>query len=217
MAVIQSGASTDLATVDATGKSIRVNNRPIISATLGSYQCALRSTTMAAGLSAAAVTWSMRYGGNNLCLVEKVIFDGMGSITAFTPGTVTHRLFFSRAFTASQTGGTGATLTGNNHKLRTSYATTAVADIRIGLTGALTGSSFTSDAQALGGVCGAVGAAPAISLDEGILFDANAVGHPIILANNEGLTLQSTVPATGTWDFGITVKWTEVTSAEWTT
>lgn len=217
MAVIQSGISgSDLVTVDPTSKSVRVNNRPIISATLGSYQCQLRSSTMAAGLAANAVVWSFRYGGANLCIVEKVIFDGMGSITAFTPGTVSHRLFSSRDFTASQSGGTGATLTGNNCKLRTSYASTSVADIRIASTGALTGTSFTSDSQALGGVVGGVGAAPAVSVDEGTLFDAYAVGHPIVLANNEGLTLQSTVPATGTWNFGITIKWTEVTTAEWT-
>ena len=215
MADIQSGASVDLVNIDSASKSMRVNNRPIISGTLGSYQCALRSTTMAAGLAANAATWVFRYTGANLCLVEKVIFDGMGGIAAFTAGSVSHRLFAGRSFTASATPGTAATLTGNNCKLRTSYATTAVGQICISTTAVLAGFTAVEDAQGMGGVVGGVTAAAGASVDEGTLFDSYQVGHPHICANNEGLVLRSTVPATGTWDFGVTVKWTEVTAAEW--
>lgn len=170
---------------------------------------------MAAGLAAAAQVWNFRYAGAGLCLVEKVIFDGFGATTAFTPGPAIFRLRAARAFTATLTGGTAAVLTGNNAKLRTSYATTAVGGIGISTTAILAGASFTLDDQAVGGVVNYVGAVPANGVDEGVLFDSYQVGHPFVCANNEGLILQATVPAGGTWNFGITVKWTEVTAAEW--
>lgn len=198
-----------------TGGSTRVSNRPIISATLGAYQCQLRSTTMAAGLGASAATWVFRYTGTNLCLIEKVLFDGMGSIGPFAAGSVSHRLFAGRSFSVSATPGTAAVLTGNNCKLRTSYASTAVGQICISATAALAGFTAVEDSQALGAVMGGVSATAGAMIDEGTLFDQYQVGHPHILANNEGLVLRSTVPATGTWDFGVTVKWTEVTASEW--
>jgi hypothetical protein len=36
--------------------------------------------------------------------------------------------------------------------------------------------------------------------------------HPVLLAQNEGFVVRATVPATGTWQFGITVAWAEVTA-----
>ena len=216
MAVIQSGAlATDLATVDPGSKSLRVNNRPIISGTLGSYTCAQQSGVMAAGLAANAPVWAMRYAGANLCIVEKVIFDGLGSIVGFAAGVVQLRLFVKRANTTSASAGTSATLTGNNCKLRTSYATTGVADIRIASTAILTPGGGANDIQPAGAVLNGVPATAGIGVPGGVFYDAHHVGHPIILATNEGLELQATVPATGTWIFGVSVRWTEVTAAEW--
>jgi hypothetical protein len=34
--------------------------------------------------------------------------------------------------------------------------------------------------------------------------------HPMLLAQNEGFMIRSTVPATGTWAFSVTVEWDEV-------
>jgi hypothetical protein len=34
----------------------------------------------------------------------------------------------------------------------------------------------------------------------------------LLLAQNEGFVVRATVPATGTWQFGVTVVWTEVAS-----
>jgi hypothetical protein len=35
---------------------------------------------------------------------------------------------------------------------------------------------------------------------------------PLLLAQNEGFVLRATVPATGTWQFGVTVVWAEITA-----
>jgi hypothetical protein len=34
--------------------------------------------------------------------------------------------------------------------------------------------------------------------------------HPIILAQNEGIVIRATVPATGVWTAGFTIKWCEL-------
>jgi hypothetical protein len=216
MANIQDPVTAQIAEVDASTSSLRVVQRPAFGSALGSYAASLQSGVMAAGLGAAAEVFQFRYGGANLCLVERVVFDGLGGIVAFTPGVAQFRLFISRSYTASGSGGTAATLTTNNCKLRTSYATTAVADIRIASTAALTSpAGDVPDAQPMGAVIGYVGAAPALTLSEMRLYDAYSTGHPIILAQNEGLILQATVPATGTWTFGVSVRWSEITAAEW--
>jgi len=45
------------------------------------------------------------------------------------------------------------------------------------------------------------------------LFHANPGGEsPLVFAQNEGFVVRATVPATGTWQFGVTVAWTEVTA-----
>jgi hypothetical protein len=198
-----------------------VNNRPIISATLGSYQCSLAITApLGPVVAAGAVLWAFRYAGANLCLVEKVILDGVAVTTAFTAGQAfAARLFVCRSYTASHgTNATpAATLTGNNVKLRTSYASTAVASIHMtGNIAGATGGTRTPDAQPCGAVVGGLAAAGS-QVDEGVLFDAYAQGHPIVLANNEGLEVQNAIatPVAGTISLGVTIKWTEVTAAEW--
>lgn len=219
MAVIQDPISQNIASVDARAKALRANLRPLISSTLGEYACSLTASNSTAAATAVANMWSFRYSGANLCIVTKVVFDGAGVNTAFTAGqAVAFGLFIARGFTASDTGGTGATLTGNNCKLRTSYATTAVADIRIGLpaTGGLTAGTRTLDVQPLGQVAGGLGAVGSM-IPEGALFDAYSVGHPIVLAQNEGLVLQNRIlfPAAGVIQYGVSIYWTECVAAEW--
>lgn len=218
MAIIQDGVNAGtLASVDARSKSLRVNNRPMLSATLGEYSCALRGTNVAAS-AAGSVWWAFRYGGANLCVITKVIFDGAGVSTALTAGqAVAWGLFVARSFTVSaNTGATAATLTGNNCKLRTSYATTGVSAIGISNGANITGNTRTPDAQPMGSVVGGlVGLGTFVS--EAALFDAYSVGHPIVLAQNEGVEVQNliTFPAAGVVNFGVTVHWSELTAAEW--
>jgi hypothetical protein len=200
------------------GGSIRVNNRPIISATLGEYQCSL-SVAPQGPVLAAGIRFAFRYGGANLCLVEKIIFDGAGVTTALTAGQAfTWQAIARRSYTVSDaTGGTAATLTTNNCKLRTSYATTGVSSIHIATAAAvLSGGTSTPDAQPFGSVTAGLAGAGTF-MGEATLFDGYEVGHPQIFAQNEGfsINLLTASPAAGTIGYGFTVKWTEVTPAEW--
>lgn len=220
MAILESGTGGgSKATVDATPLALRVVPRPIISATLGEYQCSLYCQPVAA--QATGVRASFRYAGANLCLVEKIIFDGAGvSTAALTAGqALAWQVFVHRAYTVGHVTGTAtaATLTGNNCKLRTSYSTTQVADIRIATTAtALTGNTSTPDAQPLGQASGAL-VTLGDKLNEYAMFDQYQVGHPLICAQNEGFTINMPIasPAAGAIGWGFTVKWTEVTAAEW--
>jgi hypothetical protein len=36
--------------------------------------------------------------------------------------------------------------------------------------------------------------------------------HPLVLAQNEGISVRATVPATGTWIASFLIKWAEVTA-----
>jgi hypothetical protein len=127
-------------------------------------------------------------------------------------------LSVGRSYTVSPTTGiTSAVLTGNNCKLRTSYATTGVGAIAIANGANITGQTRTLDSQPAGSVVNGLLAPLGSGIAEATLFDAYLVGHPIILANNEGLALTNlvTLPATGVINFGITVQWNEVTAGEW--
>lgn len=215
MAIQIQGNGGTIAEVDGTGfRAQRVTPRPIDPGALGAYRIGMVTGTMAAGLAANSEIFQFRWtDATRLCVVTKIQFDGMGSIVAFAAGVASFRCLASRSFTASGTGGTAATLTGNNLKQRTSMGTSLVGDIRIASTAALGAGTKTNDTQALGQVVFGLPATAGAGVAEGVLFDANAGGgHPLVLAQNEGFVVQATVPATGTWTGGITVEWTEVTA-----
>lgn len=205
--------ASDQMGVNTAANSLPVTFAPNVGA-LGSYSMALSSGTMAAGLGAASPIVSFRYGGANLVIVRKVIFSAGDTSTAFTAGVFTFNMFAARSFSASDTGGTAATLTGNNGKLRTSYGTTAISDFRCSSTATLTAGTRTLDSTALSStsVSDPATAGNTIINAGTILFSSNAGEQPLILANNEGFVIQATVPATGTWTFSVQVYWDEVTA-----
>jgi hypothetical protein len=180
-------------------------------AVLGSYSMGLDSGVMAAGLAGGSPVISFRYGGSNLAIVRKVTISAGGTATAFTAGVATFDLFAARAFTASDTGGTAATLTTNNGKLRTSFATTAISDFRISSTAALAAGTRTLDATQLASVSSSVPATAGTPiLVPTSILDQRTSEQPLTLATNEGFVMQATVPATGTWTLSVTVSWDEV-------
>ena len=203
-----------VAEVDGTGfRAVRMTPRPVDVGALGAYQLAMVTGTMAAALAAGSEIFQFRYAGANTCVVHKVILDGVGSVAAFAAGVATFRGITARAYTANGSGGTAATLTGNNGKQRTAHATTGVGDFRIASTAALTTGTRTLDAQAFGQVVGSFPATAGAMIDEGVILDTYGGNqHPLVLAQNEGFVIQATVPATGTWTAGVTVAWSEVAS-----
>lgn len=218
MAIQIQGNNGTVAEVGGTTfRALIISPKPVEYGALGIYVKSLVSGTMAAGLAAGANVFSYRWGdATRLGVVQRFRVDGLaGSATAFTAGFGNLRMFAARSFTASDSAGTAGTLTGNNSKLRTNMGTSLLTDIRISSTAALTAGTRTLDTDPMGAIAWTFGTtASVIYLGQVVIFgeDAEIGGMPYVCAQNEGFVMQATVPATGTWQFGTTTKWAEVTS-----
>ena len=197
--------------------NLRVVLKPIDVGALGAYRIATTSGTMAAGLSANSAVWAFRTGATNPCLVRRLTLSMWNAGTAFTAGRGNFNVFVGRSFSASYSaGGTAATLTGNNNKKKTAFATTSIAQIYTASTGAISGATVTLDANPITAVTYQVTAtASQVMLQTIDLLDltGSEPSWPLVLAANEGIVIQATVPATGTWSFQVNVAWEEVVTA----
>lgn len=216
MALIQSGADSTLMTVDPTMKAAHMVIKP--DELTGAYQISMASgglTTVAASTASAGTVFSFRYapGGSTVCVVKRVSV-GFVCTTAFgTPQQMGFGLYAARGFSGADSGGTAATLTGNNQKYRTSLATTGVSNINMATTGALTAGTRTLDAQALGATYFYVGGTGTSLVQTDLLsYDPN--DYPFVLANNEGFTIQNLVlmGASGVGTLVVNVEWFEAAS-----
>ena len=199
-------------------RALKVQPMPIDYGSLGAYRKSLISGTMAAGLAANSEIGQFRWAdATRFCVTTRIVLDGLaGSATAFTAGFAKVDLLPARSWSADGSGGTAGTITGNNGKLRTTgMGTTLLGAMRIASTAALTAGTKTLDTDAIGQFTFSIGTVVStIYAGQVVLFgEDGAVGMmPVVLAQNEGFVLRATVPATGTWQFGYTVAWTEVTS-----
>jgi hypothetical protein len=210
------GGGGVVAEVEANTRALRTALRPLDVGTLGSYRKAMVSGTMAAGLAANSPIFSFRTGVANLYLVRRVMISA-GDLAAFTAGFVTFNMFVARGFSASDTGGTAGNLTGNNGKMRSAHATTGIQDFRIASTAALAAGTRAKDADpmATNVLSIAVTAGNPLLLPPNELFRSAPGEQPLILTANEGFVIEATVPATGTWDFGVSVDWDEVLTTQY--
>ena len=174
------------------------------------YSVTVVTGTIAAGLAANAELMQLRWThASRLCVIESVRVWA-GSIVAFTAGFTQVDLMFARAFTADGTGGGVATLTTNNGKRRTvGQATTSLGSIRIATTAALGAGTKTLDAQPLGSTGGSVVNVAGTPVVPITVLTPPVEAQPIVLAQNEGLSIRATVPATGTWTMGVDIHWSE--------
>lgn len=147
------------------------------------------------GAAANTPVWSLRYTGSNTLLVRGVHASFL-TTTAFTAAqAVTHGLYVARSFSANDSAGTAVSVASDNGKLRTSLAQPSVV-VNIASTGALTAGTRTLSSTATGIVSGwssAVGASTVPVYGNYNLFDVMPDGHPIVLANNEGIVINNIV------------------------
>lgn len=212
MAQIQSGVDATLQTVDPTFKAARATIRP--AENLGWFSLGAQSGALTA-VAAAGPVFSFRNTGVNTMMLRRF---GIGFIetTAFTAAQIVDfGLFFARAFSVSDTGGTAVAMTGNNAKVRTSLATPNGLDVRIAAAAALTAGTRTLDANPLaqlGGFCGAVGQGIPTTPNNMIQHDTG--DYPLILAPNEGLVLAvlTTMGAAGVGRLYVNMEFAEVTA-----
>lgn len=208
------GYTNTLVEVDATSRALLAEPRPT-QHTDGHFQCAMVSGTMGAGLAAGSEIWQFRWTSSTAVALVRSVRLWAGGITAFTAGFASFRLSFATSFSAAGTGGNTATLTGRNGKLRTSMTTTGLNEIRCASTAALTAGTKTLDAQSLrivGGSTTATAGTVILPPTELLNSSAGDPDYPVVLAQNEGLAIICTVPATGTWTFGVDVDWLERTT-----
>lgn len=217
MAVIidpNSGAAAAVGAAAASG--LHTIGKPHDYGSLGHYQVAVQTGAIAAGMAANGELFQIRWtDATRLCLIQKISILGMRATTAFAAGTIDIKATVARAFSASGTGGTALTLTGNNQAMRTSMGTSLVGDMRVATTAALGAGTKTLGAQDLGQILTHTGATPAVGqipLPLVDIFECDGADgeHVGVLAQNEGVVIRATVPATGVWNLGILVKWAEV-------
>lgn len=187
---------------------------------LGHYAIDSTTGSMAAGAASKLIFYAWN-SGSSLVGVTELSLTGIIATTAFAAGQILAQGFVARSFTAENgtPGGTSLTLTGNNQKDRTSMATTSMGKIRIATTAALGTPTWTLDSQPFGEInthssAGFSSATPIIGsiyLPREDLWTASSTAdHPLLLANNEGVAVSVTVPATGVWIAGVRMKWYEV-------
>lgn len=156
------------------------------------------------GLAAGSVIASLRNGSVYPIAVRRILFGFAGLENPFSAGIFKFEVFVARSFTAADSGGTAATLTSDNGKLKTSFSTTDLTDFRISSGAAITAGTRTLDTTALSTIAGSVGVEPSKIYipSQSRLFDGFAPDDwPLVLEANEGLVVAATTPLVGGWCF----------------
>lgn len=181
---------------------------------VGSYRISQLGGTYAAGTTAGVEAFHLRNASSvNRVAINKVTVRAMSLGTGFTAGSAQFELLVARSWTADGSGGTAATLTGNNAKKRSSFDTLADLTARIHSTGALTAGTKTLDTVQMAHSLHTVGTAANTVFADVALLDGRPGEYPIILAQNEGIVIEATVPATGTWSALVTVDFDVLANA----
>lgn len=220
MAVLEGATSGNKAEVDANFNALRISERPNDIGAGGAYRMAMASGLMTgASFTAAIPVFAFRWGSTTKTCLLTLVEAKLVAITDVTAAQeVGLQAFIARAFTASDTGGTAATLTGNNFKKRTSHATTDVTDIRIASATALAAGTRTVDAQPFldARQWDLATAATVQHLILSMQFDARNPGtYPIVLKQDEGLEMQIPIALTASGSFRLVValEWSELVTA----
>lgn len=218
-----------MAQVDPTHRALRVSVRPSEVGLLGSYSDSRVSGVMAAGLAAAAVIYAWRNSapaGGMLKIVRRVRLTASTDGTAFAQGSALFDLIRLSSFSAQYTGGSNQTLQGKSGARATRMAASqvqfnasAVGDIAVANTGALAAGTPApvADSAPMKILVAGAGANPAILVvpPPGLLLDLPEPWQGLECMQNEGFAIRATVPATGTWKFGVDVDWDEADPARY--
>jgi hypothetical protein len=177
----------------------------------GIFQHCARSGVMLAGLPANAPIYSFRWSSATaLALLWRLRLVAWSN-TRYAGGVASFDVFAARNFTANDTAGTSANLGGENNQLRTIMASGAATILYSG-TAALTPGTRTLDAAPLDSRtinCATV-ANTMFPGSPTSIFERLQGEHPLVLAQNEGLVVQASLPSDGAWKYSLTAEWAEV-------
>jgi hypothetical protein len=219
MAIQIQGNMGVIVDVDGTTyRAVKIVVRPADYGLLGQYRISMQSGTMAAGFSAFSAAFQARWIATpQLAVIWGVSIDGLAvSTTAFAAGRGFIGVQIVRGWTVDGSGGTLAVLTGNQQSLRSSMPPSLMGSIRIASTTGLGNGTATTDPQGEGATVFAVAAVTSTNfIGQYALYGNTSLEDggntaPIVLAQNEGINIEPSVPATGTWRFGVTMLWSEV-------
>jgi hypothetical protein len=169
---------------------------------------------MAANAAAHSPIYSFQWpSATSVALIRRMRLSAWSVDVGFTPGLVTFDVVTARAFTLQMNGERTIDFSGNNGKLQTSMGSSQ-ASIVHSLTTPLTGGTFTPDpgpgtTDTWTTVAGGNPYTP-ITMQPVKLFEKLQGEMPLLLAAKEGVIIQATVPAIGTWGFNIITEWDEV-------
>ena len=219
MAIIQSGATSDLLTVETTHKAARVTTRP--PEALGHFHLAVPTGLLAtASVAANGPLFSMRYapGTPTVAVITKVRV-GFAQLVGWTAANA-HEfgLYVARSWTVSDSGGTQVVVTGNTNKARTTFDPSGMTDVRVASNVTFTAGTRTLDTNAMGLTViptsqVAAGSATYPFIQE-MIFDHSTADYPIVLQNNEGIVINNITvwPAAGTAKMVFNVEWFETSA-----
>jgi len=176
----------------------------------GAFYTTAKSNTIAAALTANSPIASFRFSSASLiCAIRRLEISAWTLAAGFAAGIASFDAFVARQYTSEDTGGLLSALSANTPKLRTNMQTTQ-SHLRVSDTGTLTAGTRTLDAHPFETAV----AAPAPTATNTLFFNDqkifNDYDHPLILVSGEGVIIQASVPATGTWAFALTAVWDEV-------
>ena len=183
-----SGSTVD-AEVDTTFQALRVTIRPF--QVIG-WQSLGAKTGSITSIAANSPIFSLRQIATTLLVIRRMSI-GFLTTSAFSLGQIMDfSLNVARGFTASDSGGTTISFSGNNSKHRTSLTTLSSTDCRISTTAALTNGTKTLDTTALaiaGGFSSGLGSTIQVNNDN--LFSSNTGDYPLVLSQNEGINISN--------------------------
>jgi hypothetical protein len=205
--------------------SQHANLRPDDYGSLGHYRGHVFTGNIAAGAGALSELVQLRYTGTGKVVVYSVVLEHFRSLgTAFAAGNFLFDIIKSTSWTVDGTGG-GVLVP---EKMRTSMAA-PTSTLRVATTAALgagTKTLSTNPYRAIRGIhstainghqLSAIPAAANITVGyPGAVPLLPAFGdtpngaHPVVLAQNEGLSVRATVAGTGVWEAAFTVLFAEV-------
>lgn len=228
MAIIQSGATTDLLTVDPNTKAAHTVARPVDPTTLGHYRFSVVTGTLAAALVANAVVFSARWSDATRFALITGFRTRFLPLTPFTAATLNDHTsfdaFVGTSFTAAHTGGTQLTLSGTSLKMRQSMGATLFAanSISIATTAGLAAGTVTLVAHPFSqSIRKGNRVNPAAATEEVIMpamdglnsdFKVGDGEYPLVLSQDTGIVVRNRTvwPAAGTGILLVEMVWSEV-------
>jgi hypothetical protein len=198
-------------------RALTVTVRPVEYGLLGMFKVSITSGPLAAGLPSASDIFQARWiDANRVALVWGVSLDGMSG-TGFLAGFTNFSLFLARNWIQDGTGGVVVTPTLTSQQLKASMRSSIMGTIRGPTTTSLGVGTKTLDAQPMGQITFVSSANPGfyvnyvpVSVPLFGMPSAKYLSQPIVLAYNEGVVIQGTVPGSGTCQVGMSMFWSEV-------